>query len=224
MKNIKNLSDINIRSSLNLKNPFENDTNKIVKENSLNYNSDKNKKPNINLSPRSDQNKIVEAENIEYKKSNSYNLGEGVTLFKINNFNDNQNNQNNVKKSKTYKEKNINRLNLTYKVNNIGHRRLDTVLETINEVSNSNLHSSYLSNQKDIKENNNANKDKNNIKKEIHNENEKVNDTEHNTINKCDIKCKTCTLESVNNNLCTSCNNDKVYFQKEDDTLNNNII
>lgn len=181
MKNIKNLSDINIRSSLNLKNPFENDTNKIVKENSLNYNSDKNKKPNINLSPRSDQNKIIEAENIEYKKSNSYNLGEGVTLFKINNFNDNQNNQNNVKKSKTYKEKNINRLNLTYKVNNIGHRRLDTVLETINEVSNSNLHSSYLSNQKDIKENNNANKDKNNIKKEIHNENEKVNDTEHNT-------------------------------------------
>ena len=171
MKNIKNLSDINIRSSLNPKNPFENDTNKIVKENSLNYNSDKNKKPNINLSPRSDQNKIVEAENIEYKKSNSYNLGEGVTLFKINNFNDNQNNQNNVKKSKTYKEKNINRLNLTYKVNNIGHRRLDTVLETINEVSNSNLHSSYLSNQKDIKENNNANKDKNNIKKEIHNEN-----------------------------------------------------
>ena len=51
-----------------------------------------------------------------------------------------------------------------------------------------------------------------------------INDTEHNTINKCDIKCKTCTLESVNNNLCTSCNNDKGYFQKEDDTLNNNII
>ena len=51
-----------------------------------------------------------------------------------------------------------------------------------------------------------------------------INDTEHNTIDKCDIKCKTCTLESVNNNLCTSCNNDKVYFQKEDDTLNNNIM
>ena len=48
-----------------------------------------------------------------------------------------------------------------------------------------------------------------------------INDTEHNTIDKCDIKCKTCTLESVNNNLCTSCNNEKDYYQKEDDTLNN---
>ena len=44
-----------------------------------------------------------------------------------------------------------------------------------------------------------------------------INDTEHNTIDKCDIKCKTCTLESVNNNLCTSCNNENNYYQKEDD-------
>ena len=43
-----------------------------------------------------------------------------------------------------------------------------------------------------------------------------VNDTENNTIDKCDIKCKTCTLESVNNNLCTSCNNEKGYYKKED--------
>jgi len=51
-----------------------------------------------------------------------------------------------------------------------------------------------------------------------------LNDTENNTIDKCDIKCKTCTLDSVNNNLCTSCNNEKGYYQKEDDTLNNNIM
>ena len=40
------------------------------------------------------------------------------------------------------------------------------------------------------------------------------------TIDKCPNECKTCTLDSVNNNLCTSCNVDGYYYYKEDDSSN----
>ena len=46
------------------------------------------------------------------------------------------------------------------------------------------------------------------------------NDTTKKTIDKCDIKCKECTLESTQKKQCSSCNNEKDYFQKENDESN----
>ena len=51
-----------------------------------------------------------------------------------------------------------------------------------------------------------------------------LNDSIHKTIDKCNIKCKNCTYETIKNknNLCTSCNNEEGYYKKEDDIINNN--
>ena len=46
------------------------------------------------------------------------------------------------------------------------------------------------------------------------------NDTLAKTIDKCPNECQTCSLESVNNNLCKSCNNTGQYYYKSDDELN----
>ena len=44
-----------------------------------------------------------------------------------------------------------------------------------------------------------------------------LNDSDHKTIDKCDIKCKNCSKESELNNLCISCNNYENYYPKLDD-------
>ena len=49
-----------------------------------------------------------------------------------------------------------------------------------------------------------------------------LNDSEFITIDICDIKCKNCTLESTESNLCLSCNNKDNYYQKFNDSLNDN--
>ena len=50
-----------------------------------------------------------------------------------------------------------------------------------------------------------------------------INDTDDKTIKKCPYECKTCTLDSVNNNnLCTSCNVDENYYHKLNDSFNIN--
>ena len=46
------------------------------------------------------------------------------------------------------------------------------------------------------------------------------NDTIARTIDKCDIKCRECTLESTNAKLCTKCNNENGYYEKEEDESN----
>ena len=46
------------------------------------------------------------------------------------------------------------------------------------------------------------------------------NNTDAKTIDKCNIKCKTCTFESVKNNLCTQCSTSGGYYKKEDDSVN----
>ena len=66
----------------------------------------------------------------------TYNFGEDQTQSQLGNFN-NINKKDSVKKSKTSKD--VNRLNLNYCFNNNGQNRLNTVLETIFEVSNSKL-------------------------------------------------------------------------------------
>ena len=93
-----------------------------------------------------------------FKKSSSYKIGEGVTSFKINNFNDNP--IDGFKKSRTYREENIYGLNLPYQANNNGQNRFATILETINEVS-SKIDSSELcdNDDKNNKNNNNENND-----------------------------------------------------------------
>ena len=47
-----------------------------------------------------------------------------------------------------------------------------------------------------------------------------LNDTQKKTIDKCDIKCSKCNMESTKLNLCISCNNSLNYYQKENDILN----
>ena len=46
------------------------------------------------------------------------------------------------------------------------------------------------------------------------------NDPVGKTIEKCEIKCKTCTLESVQNQFCTSCNNEENFFAKNNEIEN----
>ena len=40
------------------------------------------------------------------------------------------------------------------------------------------------------------------------------------TIEKCDNKCENCTLDSIENNLCISCNTDINYYPKFNDASN----
>ena len=47
-----------------------------------------------------------------------------------------------------------------------------------------------------------------------------LNDSKLKTIDKCDIKCNNCTLESSLENLCISCNINESYYPKFNDSLN----
>ena len=49
-----------------------------------------------------------------------------------------------------------------------------------------------------------------------------LNDSILKTIDKCDRKCKNCSIESNLNNLCISCNNKNNYYKKYNDILNIN--
>ena len=49
-----------------------------------------------------------------------------------------------------------------------------------------------------------------------------LNDTINKTIDKCLIKCSNCTIGSVLNNLCVSCNNNEYYYPKLNDDINEN--
>ena len=56
-----------------------------------------------------------------------------------------------------------------------------------------------------------------------HKDNEQVGyylDTTNHILKKCDEKCRTCSLESFeNDNLCTECNLDGNYYPKSDESL-----
>ena len=47
-----------------------------------------------------------------------------------------------------------------------------------------------------------------------------LNSTSEKTIDKCPLKCKTCTQESIKKNLCTSCNTDANFYLKSFDESN----
>ena len=139
LTDIKNITEVNVPSALNIINQSENDLkpklNNILGKNNI----------NIHLSQSIVSDKNIEEGNNPYKKSSTYNIGEGVTLFTINNFNDNNIGKNSVKKSKSHKEGKSNNLNLQSRVNNNVQNHLATILETINEVSNSKIDSSEIS-------------------------------------------------------------------------------
>ena len=44
------------------------------------------------------------------------------------------------------------------------------------------------------------------------------------TIDKCDIKCKSCSLESIQYNLCIECNNNENYYSKDNDNANYDLF
>ena len=49
-----------------------------------------------------------------------------------------------------------------------------------------------------------------------------LNSSDLKTIDKCDIKCENCSLESKINDLCITCNNKENYYSKYNDSSNNN--
>ena len=49
-----------------------------------------------------------------------------------------------------------------------------------------------------------------------------LNSSDLKTIDKCDIKCENCSLESTINHLCITCNNKEKYYSKYNDSSNNN--
>ena len=51
-----------------------------------------------------------------------------------------------------------------------------------------------------------------------------LNDTDRRTIDKCNVKCLNCSLESNINNLCISCNTNEGYYQKDIDNSNDNLF
>ena len=51
-----------------------------------------------------------------------------------------------------------------------------------------------------------------------------LNDSILKTIDKCDIKCKKCNLNSSKKDLCISCNNEKYYYSKINDTRNDDTF
>ena len=159
---IRNIADINVPSALNIIYSNQNELpsiqnkknsskrNSFSLNRSFNNNESKSRSQSINISAENDE------ENLLFKKSSSYKLGEGVTSFQINNFNDNP--IDGLKKSRTCREENMYGYNLPYQGNNNGPGRFATILETINEVS-SKVNSSELS---DDDENKNKNNNDNN--------------------------------------------------------------
>lgn len=128
----------------------------------MNNNNNPNK--SINDSGKSDNDRQNGEENRLLKKSSTFNLENDIADIKIDNIN---NNDDSIQKSQTLKEENNNRLNL-YRVSDNGLNHLATVLETINEVSNSRIGSSEINSN-----NNNKNNNKNNCIKAIKKENKK---------------------------------------------------
>ena len=125
----------------------------------------KNSNDSIKLSQRSENYYINSNSKIEdikkiITKSNTYNKSnDPSTAFNIINLNDNLNN--NIQKSRTYREENlnINRTSSILRLMNLNQNHLETVLETVSEASNSKVDSSGISNENENDSDNSENKD-----------------------------------------------------------------
>ena len=91
-----------------------------------------------------------------YSKSSTYNKKENNISSNIIKLNDNSiNNINPIQKSRTCREnENIHRASFTLRLNNLAQNHLETVLETVSEVSNSKVDSSEISDEDANNENN----------------------------------------------------------------------
>lgn len=131
-----------------------------------------------------------------YIKSSTYNKRENNISFNINNLNDNSTNREQIQKSRTSENDNFHYSSFTLRLNNLGQNRLETVLETVSEASNSKVDSSEISDEEENNENNlknEENEDKK-IKEEFGNSNNteqkmqgtdtKINDSDYNIANK----------------------------------------
>ena len=131
-----------------------------------------------------------------YIKSSTYNKRENNISFNINNLNDNSTNREQIQKSRTSENDNFHYSSFTLRLNNLGQNRLETVLETVSETSNSKVDSSEISDEEENNENNlknEENEDKK-IKEEFGNSNNteqkmqgtdtKINDSDYNIANK----------------------------------------
>jgi hypothetical protein len=134
-----------------------------------------------------------------YIKSSTYNKRENNISFNINNLNDNSTNREQIQKSRTSENDNFHYSSFTLRLNNLGQNRLETVLETVSEASNSKVDSSEISDE-DGNNGNNINTGKNEvienkkIKEDFGNSNNteqkmqgtdtKINDSEYNAANK----------------------------------------
>ena len=171
-------------------NNINNNYNNILDLNNL-Y---KNSNDSLKLPIKSDKiinNNIKVDEREEYKlytKSNTYNnSSQANNSFNYSNINDNINNNIiQIQKSRTSRENELlKRQNFTIRLNNIGVNHLETVLETVREVSNSKNDSSGISDDDDSlnKENENNGQNKNGI-----NENDKNKEVSGNLNINIDLK------------------------------------
>ena len=90
-----------------------------------------------------------------YAKSRTYNKKENNITHNIIKLSDNAiNNINQIQKSRTCREnQNIHRTSFTLRLNNFGQNHLETVLETVSEVSISKVDSSEISDEDENNEN-----------------------------------------------------------------------
>jgi hypothetical protein len=131
-----------------------------------------------------------------YIKSSTYNKRENNISFNINNLNDNSTNREQIQKSRTSENDNFHYSSFTLRLNNLGQNRLETVLETVSEASNSKVDSSEISDEEENNENNlknEENKDKiikeefgnsNNTEQKMQGTDTKINDSDYNIANK----------------------------------------
>ena len=104
-----------------------------------------------------------------------------------------------IQKSRTSENENFHYLSFTLRLNNLGQNRLETVLETLSEASNSKVDSSEISEEDENNQNNKKNEENEEnedkkIKEEVANSNNteqklqgtdtKINDSDYNIANK----------------------------------------
>lgn len=147
-------------------NNINNDNNNILDLNNFHKNSNDSLKLSIK-SDKINNNNIKDDEREEYKlytKSNTFNNSrQANNSFNYSNINDNINNNIiQIQKSRTCRENEVlKRQSFTIRLNNMGANHLETVLETVSEVSNSKNVSSEISDDDDNVNKENENNDQN---------------------------------------------------------------
>ena len=166
---MRNVSEINVPSA---KNSFLKETTTKEVDNNINNNINNseinncknNTNESLKLSENNNKNEEKE-ENKKFTKSSTYNEQNNKSNNSFNNciLNDNDiinNNLIQLQKSRTCENEVFQRQSFTLGFNNINRNHLETVLETVSEVSNSKVDSSDVNKKKEETENNGKNETK----------------------------------------------------------------